>query len=62
VRAAACHALALRNDRKLEPDLIPLLEDKKPAVRLRAAAGCLRLESMPVAVKKPVVAAPAAKK
>jgi len=56
VRAAACHAIALRNDRKLEKDLIPLLEDKKPAVRLRAAAGCLRLESLPAAVKRPVAA------
>jgi HEAT repeat protein len=64
VRAAACHALALRNDPKLEADLIPLLDDKKPAVRLRAAAGCLRLESLPAVVKKPVAAksAPAAKK
>ena len=64
VRAAACHALALRNDRKLEPNLIPLLDDKKPAVRLRAAAGCLRLESMPAPVKRPVAAksAPAAAK
>jgi HEAT repeat protein len=47
VRAAACHSLALRNDRKLEKELIPLLEDKKASVRLRAAAGCLRLESIP---------------
>jgi HEAT repeat protein len=53
VRAAACHALALRNDRKLEKELIPMLDDKKPAVRLRAAAGYLRLESLPV-VKRPV--------
>jgi HEAT repeat protein len=54
VRAAACHAIALRNDRRLEKDLIPLLEDKKPAVRLRAAAGYLRLESLPVPAKRPV--------
>jgi HEAT repeat protein len=53
VRAAACHALALRNDRKLESYLIPMLEDKKPAVRMRAAAGCLRLESLPAPVKRP---------
>ena len=53
VRAAACHALALRNDRKLETYLIPMLEDKKPAVRMRAAAGCLRLESLPAPVKRP---------
>jgi HEAT repeat protein len=56
VRAAACHAIALRNDRKLEQDLVPLFEDKKAAVRLRAAAGYLRLESLPVAVKRPVAA------
>jgi HEAT repeat protein len=67
VRAAACHAIALRNDRKLEKDLIPLFEDKKPAARLRAAAGYLRLESLPAPVKRPVAvkgptAAPAAKK
>jgi hypothetical protein len=55
VRAAACHGIALRNDRKLEQDLVPLFEDKKAAVRLRAAAGYLRLESLPIAVKRPVV-------
>jgi HEAT repeat protein len=54
VRAAACHAIALRNDRRLEKDLIPMLDDKKPAVRLRAAAGYLRLQSLPVAAKRPV--------
>jgi HEAT repeat protein len=53
VRAAACHALAMRNDRTLEKDLIPMLDDKKPAVRLRAAAGCLRLESLPAPAKRP---------
>src|ERR1035437_4888545 len=53
VRAAACHSLALRNDRKLETYLIPMLNDKKPAVRMRAAAGCLRLESLPDPVKRP---------
>jgi hypothetical protein len=31
-----------------------MLDDKKPAVRLRAAAGYLRLESLPAAVKRPV--------
>jgi HEAT repeat protein len=62
VRAAACHALAMRNDRTLEKDLIPMLDDKKPAVRLRAAAGYLRLESLPAPVKRPVEAkAPATK-
>ncbi len=54
VRAAACHAIALRNDRKLEKDLIPLFEDKKAAARLRAAAGYLRLESLPAPAKRPV--------
>jgi len=46
VRAAAVHAIALRNDPTLENDLVPLLEDKKEAVRVRAAAGCLRLEGI----------------
>jgi len=46
VRAAAVHAIALRNDPALESDLLPLLEDKKEAVRVRAAAGYLRLESI----------------
>jgi HEAT repeat protein len=44
VRAAAVHSLALRNDPALQADLEPLLEDKKEAVRLRAAAGYARLE------------------
>ena len=57
VRAAACHALALRNDRKLEQELITMLDDKKPAVRLRAAAGCLRLESLPVVRRPPAAKA-----
>jgi HEAT repeat protein len=54
VRAAACHALALRNDRKLEEYLVPMLEDKKASVRMRAAAGCLRLESLPAPVRRPL--------
>jgi HEAT repeat protein len=61
VRAAACHAIALRNDPKLEKELIPMFDDKKPAVRLRAAAGCLRLESLPAPVKRPVKSAQASK-
>jgi hypothetical protein len=44
VRAAAVHSLALRNDPALESDLLPLLDDKKETVRLRAAAGYIRLE------------------
>jgi HEAT repeat protein len=46
VRAAAVHGIALRNDPALQSDLVPLLEDKKEAVRVRAAAGYLRLESI----------------
>jgi HEAT repeat protein len=46
VRAAAVHAIALRNNPALEKDLLPLFEDKKEAVRVRAAAGYLRLESV----------------
>jgi HEAT repeat protein len=43
VRAAAVHSIALRNDPTLMADLAPLLDDKKEAVRVRAAAGYLRL-------------------
>ncbi len=46
VRAAAVHAIALRNNPALEMDLVPLMEDRKEAVRVRAAAGYLRLEGM----------------
>ena len=43
MRAAAVHSLALWNDPSLQQDIVPLLDDKKEAVRLRAAAGYLRL-------------------
>ncbi|HEX8984149.1 MAG TPA: HEAT repeat domain-containing protein [Bryobacteraceae bacterium] len=43
VRAAAVHSLSLRNDPALKKELEPLLKDEKEAVRLRAAAGYLRL-------------------
>ncbi len=43
VRAAVAHAIALRNDPSLMPVLLPLFDDPKEAVRLRAAAGYLRL-------------------
>ena len=46
VRAAAVHSLALRDDPKLKPDLEPLLDDDKTPVRLRAAAGVLRLSAI----------------
>jgi HEAT repeat protein len=43
VRAAVAHAIAARNDPALMPLLLPLFDDAKEAVRLRAAAGYLRL-------------------
>ncbi len=43
VRAAVAHAIALRNDPALMAALLPLFDDAKEAVRLRAAAGYLRL-------------------
>ena len=46
VRAAAVHALVLRDDPVFQADIIPLLDDKTEAVRLRAAAGYLRLETV----------------
>jgi HEAT repeat protein len=46
VRAAAVHALVLRDDPVFQTDIIPLLDDKTEGVRLRAAAGYLRLETV----------------
>jgi HEAT repeat protein len=46
VRAAGVHALALRDQPAMEADIASLLDDKNEAVRLRAAAGCLRLENI----------------
>ena len=46
VRAAAVHSLALQNDPAKAKILNPLLEDDKEEVRLRAAAGWLRLNSL----------------
>ena len=43
VRAAAVHSLSLRNDPALKVVLEPLLEDSKEPVRLRAAAGYLKV-------------------
>ncbi len=53
VRAAAVHAIALRNDSGLEKDLIPLLEDKNEAVRVRAAAAYLRMEWIKSTTRRP---------
>jgi HEAT repeat protein len=52
VRAAAVHALALRNDPALRARLEPLIDDDKAEVRLRAAAALLRLSAIPIP-KKP---------
>ena len=60
VRAAAVHSLALRNDPKFRRDLEPMFEDDKEEVRLRAAAGLLRLstvEAKSAAKPKPKAAA-----
>jgi HEAT repeat protein len=46
VRAAAVHSMSLRNDPALKKELEPLLEDDKEPVRLRAAAGYLRLSAI----------------
>ena len=46
MRAAAAHAIALRNDPALAADLVPVFDDKTEAVRVRAAAGYLRLEGI----------------
>jgi HEAT repeat protein len=46
VRAAAIHSLSLRNDPALKKELEPLLQDDKEAVRMRAAAGYLRLSTI----------------
>jgi HEAT repeat protein len=46
VRAAAIHSLALRNNPSVEPDILPLLDDKRQDVRLRAASAYLRLEDI----------------
>ena len=44
VRAAAAHVIAVQNNIRLQIDLVPLLDDKKEAVRVRASAAYLRLE------------------
>ncbi len=54
VRAAAVHAIALRNNPALKGALLPLTLDKSQPVRLRAAVGWLRLDSIGRGVKPPV--------
>jgi HEAT repeat protein len=62
VRAAVAHAIALRNDPALMPQLLPLFDDGKEAVRLRAAAGYLRLAWLVKPSPSPVKPAIRAKK
>jgi HEAT repeat protein len=59
VRAAAVHAIAVRDDPALRKDLAPLLQDEKEGVRLRTAAGYLRLSSVQASA---AAGRPAAKK
>lgn len=47
VRAAAVHALAVSDQHVVLRDLVPLFQDKKDAVRYRAAAAYLRLATKP---------------
>jgi HEAT repeat protein len=51
VRAAAVHSVSLRNDPALKKELEPMLEDDNGAVRLRAAAGYLRLSAIEAGAK-----------
>ena len=51
VRAAAVHALVLRDEPVFQAGILPLLDDKTEGVRLRAAAGYLRLDSIKDAPK-----------
>jgi HEAT repeat protein len=46
VRAAAVHSISLRNDPTLGKELEPLLQDDNGNVRLRAAAGYVRLSAI----------------
>lgn len=52
VRAAAVHSLALENNPARKPDLEPVIQDDKEEVRLRAAAGWLRLNTIQNRAKK----------
>jgi hypothetical protein len=61
VRAAAIHVVTSERLRTLEPKLAGLLEDRKTKVRLRAAAGYLRLEETPPGKALPAKAARHAK-
>jgi HEAT repeat protein len=51
VRAAAVHSIALRNDPSQKDTVFPMLLDKAQGVRLRAAVGWLRLDSIEAGAK-----------
>jgi HEAT repeat protein len=70
VRAAAVHALVLRDDPAFQTDIVALIDDKNEGVKLRVAAGYLRLETIkntpkpepkPVRKRRPVQKATPAK-
>jgi len=44
VRAAAAHLVAMHPFPQFHEQLVPLLDDKKDAVRVRAAAAYIRLQ------------------
>jgi HEAT repeat protein len=52
VRAAAVHAIAIRDTPALKADLAPMLDDEKEGVRLRTAAGWLRLSAVEASRKR----------
>ena len=62
VRAAAVHSISLRNDPALKKELEPRLQDDSEPVRLRAAAGYLRLSAIEASARmkqgSPVVPPP----
>jgi HEAT repeat protein len=57
VRAAVVHALALRNDRSLLPLMKAQFDDPKEGVRLRAAAGYLRVSWLKPSPARPALPA-----
>lgn len=62
VRAAAIHSIALRDDPALAAGLVACFDDPKESVRLRAAAGYLRLAWLRSATPELPAQAPAAEK
>ena len=47
MRAAAAHLVAMHPFPQFREKLVPLLDDKKDAVRVRAAAAYIRLQPAP---------------